>query len=69
MVFETFCADELDPTEYEAYMDHFKINIIPVEVKTRCEKCGALVTKFELDINKGRCPCCDSILEEDDIPY
>lgn len=66
--FETMQADELNPDEYNAYLDHFKVNEIPDKIKTRCVKCGALVTGFELDINDGRCPCCDSILVEKDIP-
>lgn len=67
--FETQQIEEFIPSEYENYMDHFRINIIPeISKETLCSKCGQTITDFELDINNDICPCCGSNLSEDDIP-
>ena len=82
--FETQQIEEFIPNEYEDYMDHFRINIIPEVTSsniitlpivglfpnkdTLCPKCGETITEFELDINDNICPCCGSDLSEDDIP-
>jgi hypothetical protein len=68
MVFETMQADELNSSEYDAWIEVF--GFIPVESNhnTNCLKCGESITNFELDINNGVCPCCGSVIVESDIP-
>mgnify|MGYP000008580883 CR=1 FL=1 len=66
--FETRQIEEFIPSEYEEYMDHFRLNIIPDVTKdTVCPKCGQTITEFELDINNDICPCCGTYLSEDYI--
>lgn len=69
--FETSCTDELDPTEYEAYLDLFRQERFDIMAdnspKRECPKCGEMISDFEIALNFGRCPCCDSLLEEKDI--
>ena len=74
------CSDETIPAGYEDYLDEyypdpeweslqsslFDLDKSPERV---CEKCGEAVTDFELTINHGRCPGCDSQLVEDDVPF
>ena len=72
MVFESFCSDEIVPVEYEEWLD-WKDTVDPAfEVLKKnlpdCGVCGeADLTAEELDLNNGRCPGCDSKI--DDIPF
>jgi hypothetical protein len=56
-------SDELDPSEYEEWCKlqegEFEEDKSP---KTECPKCGEFPTAFELTLNQGRCPYCDSII-------
>lgn len=69
--FETLQSDEINPTEYELYFEHFRSNVLPEVDKTpkiKCPKCGEMITYLEITLSHGRCPCCDSIIsKEEDI--
>ena len=71
--FETRSIDELDPMEYEAYIDHIKCDYFDERdldsIGATCDKCGESITNYELTINNGVCPGCDSKLITDDIPF
>ena len=68
IIFESFCSDEIIPVEFEEL--DWKNTIDPdFELLKKdlpdCMVCGETdLTAEELDINKGRCPGCDS-----DIPF
>ena len=70
--FESPCIDEMIPSEYEDYLDNFQQVRFDItqdnSPKRTCPKCGELISDFEITINFGRCPCCDSQLVEKDIP-
>ena len=75
-------SDEKIPAEYDEYLDwkdvvdpDFEIlqNSLPdtpetVGNITFCPICGAEVLDIELDPNDGRCPCCETALDED-LPF
>jgi formylmethanofuran dehydrogenase subunit E len=71
------------PVGYEDFLDEYqpdpewdslqmKLDLYSPEDRSPshdCEKCGEPVTDFELVINNGRCPGCDSQLVEFDVPF
>ena len=74
MTFNPYEEVEIEETldsEYEDYLDNFRINWIPVvsDNSKVCPKCGESITEFEVNINNNVCPCCDTKLEPDDIPF
>ena len=66
MTFNPYEEIEIEETldsEYEDYLDHFRVNWIPVVSDSKvCPKCGESITEFEVNINDNVCPCCDTIL-------
>ena len=70
--YDQISIEETIPVDYEEWLDEYTFDNEGQTVKwvddTICIKCDAHIGDFELDINDGRCPCCDSILVEKDIP-
>lgn len=76
--YDQISIEETIPVDYEQWLDEINAddNVKTGSVKTGslCTKCGEIITDFELKINKGICPCCDSkliipcLIEEKDIP-
>jgi hypothetical protein len=54
-------ADELDPTDYELWLDFCSGALEDEEIE--CIKCGEFISPLEHTINDGLCPCCGSRLD------
>jgi hypothetical protein len=75
--YDKVSIEETIPVDYEDFLDEIhkddELNS-KIETGSLCTKCGQIITDFELKINKGICPCCDSkliipcLIEEKDIP-
>jgi len=74
------CSDDLDPTEYNNWLDwkdnidpQFEIihrEILDKSPRRSCPVCGESdITDCELVLNKGKCPNCESVLENMDVPF
>ena len=73
------CSDDLDPSEYNNWLEwkdvvdpQFEMMDFPVDKSpTRtCPVCGESdITDCELVLNNGKCPNCESVLENMDVPF
>lgn len=64
--FETQSIDEMIPFEYEDFLDEVDEDFLDAVEEANmsgavCVKCGETISRYEIDVNDGRCPCCDSI--------
>lgn len=77
------CCDDLDSTEYNNWLEwkdvvdpqfemlHRQFEIPEDKSPTRnCPVCGESgITDCELVLNNGKCPNCESVLENMDVPF
>jgi hypothetical protein len=77
--YEKQSVDELNPNDYENWLDwkdtadpQFETLDIPEDKspKRDCPVCGMPdITDCELTLNKGKCPGCDSEIIDWDVPF
>jgi rubrerythrin len=70
--YDQISIEETIPVDYEQWLDEINADenavVYNESYNTECPKCGESITRFEMKINDDRCPCCDSLLAETDVP-